>query len=74
MSKRYNLQHAVTSLLIFSVELACLWITSDAKKQYKITKKPKREWHGAISQSDAHISKLSHVNKKTNMYPERVKK
>ena len=29
---------------------------------------------GAISQSDAHISMLSRVNKKTDRYPERVQK
>ena len=81
MSKRYNLQHVMTSLLISSVRLACLWLRSDTalqrKKLIQYHRKndhEKRERHGAISQSDAHISMLSCVNKKTDRYTERVKK
>ena len=84
MSKRYNLQHIMTSLLISSV---LTWIKRsilDAalyhKKLTQVHRKTdpeKLKRHGnklsAISQSDDHISMLSHVNKKTDRYSERVK-
>ena len=85
MSKRYNLQHIMTSLLISSV---LTWIkrlmlnaalTAKSKKQvHRKINLEKLERHGnkpsAISQSDDHISMLSCVNKKTDRYPEHVKK
>ena len=85
MSKRYNLQQIMTSLLISSV---LTWIKRsmlDAalyrkklKQVHRKTDPEKLERRGnkpsAISQSDDHISMLSHVNKKTDRYPERVKK
>ena len=75
----------MTSLLVSSVRPACLSFGSDAvlyhKKliqDHRKTDPEKRERCGnkpsAISQSDAHISMLSRVNKKTDKYPERVKK
>ena len=85
MSESYNLQHIMTSLLISSV---LTWIKSlmlDAtlyrkklKQVHRKTDTEKLERRvnkpSAISQSDDHISMLSHVNKKTDRYPERVKK
>ena len=85
MSKRYNLQHIMTSLLISSV---LIWIKRsmmDAalyrkklKQVHRKTDSEKLERHGnkpsAISQSDDNISMLSRVNKKTDRYPECVKK
>ena len=84
MSKRYNLQHIMTSLLISSdltwIKRLMLDATLYCKKLKQVHRKTdpvKLERHGnkpsTISQSDDHISMLSHVNKKTDRYPERVK-
>ena len=47
---------------------------ANTRQDHRKTDHKKRERRGAISQSDAHISMLSRVNKKTDRYPERVKK
>ena len=84
MSKRYNLQHIMTNILISSV---LTWIKGsmlDAtlyhkklKQVHRKTNPEKLERRGnkpsAISQSDDHISMLLRVNKKTDRYPEHVK-
>ena len=85
MSKRYNLQHIMTSLLISSVlswikrsMLDAALYCKKVKQVHRKTDPEKLERRGnkpsTISQSDDHISMLSGVNKKTNRYPERVKK
>ena len=85
MSKRYNLQHIMTSFLISSVLTWIKRLMLDAalyrkklKQVHRKTDPEKLERCGnkpnAISQSDDHISMLSCVNKKTDRYTERVKK
>ena len=84
MSKRSNLQHIVTSLLISSSltwikrsMLAAALYRKKLKQVHRKTNPEKLERHGnkpsAISQSYDHISMLSRVNKKTDRYPERIK-
>ena len=75
MSKRYNLQYIMTSLLISSVLTWIKRLMLDAtlyrkklKQVHRKTDPEKLERHSnkpsAISQSDDHISMLSRVNKK----------
>ena len=84
MSKRYNLQHIMTSLLISSVltwikrsMLDAVIYPKKLKQVHRKTDPEKLERRGnkpsAISQSDDHISMLSFVNEKIDRYPECAK-
>ena len=65
----FNIHDIERHIIVCLRDIICKTLIQDHRK----TDHEKRERRGAISQSDAHISMLSRVNKKTDRYPERVK-